>query len=52
MCGPFRPLQEHVGRSFLAVGALCFVVLLDCMLQFSLKVVQLPFVERDVSTVN
>jgi hypothetical protein len=48
MLGLFRPLEEYVGPSILTVGALCFVVLLGCMLTFSLESVCLPFVKRDV----
>jgi hypothetical protein len=50
MFGLFCPLEEYGGPSILAVGALCFVVLLGCMLIFSLEFIYLPFVERDIST--
>jgi hypothetical protein len=50
MFGLLRPLEEYVGPS-ITLGALCFVILLGCMLTFSLGLVCLPFVERDISTV-
>jgi hypothetical protein len=50
MLGLFRPLEKYVGPSILTVGALCFVVLLGCMLKFSLAFLYLPFEERAIST--
>jgi hypothetical protein len=41
----FFPLEEHVDPSILTVGALSFVVLLGCMLNFSSEFVYLPFVQ-------
>jgi hypothetical protein len=49
--GFFLPLEEYVGTSNLTVGALSFVAILCCMLQFSSKFVCLSFVEHDVPTV-
>jgi hypothetical protein len=42
--------RRRRGRSISTAGALCFVILLDCTLTFSLTFVYLPFVERDIST--
>jgi hypothetical protein len=42
MLGLFRPLEEYVGISVWAVGALCFIVFLRCMLQFSYLLVRDP----------
>jgi hypothetical protein len=39
MLGLFRPLEEYAGFSILTVGIPCFVVLLCCMLTFSLEFV-------------
>jgi hypothetical protein len=47
----FRLLEEYVSPSLSIVDALCFVVLLDCMLKLSLEFFYLPFSERQVSTV-
>jgi hypothetical protein len=43
MLGPFRPLEEYVGPSILAAGAPTFIVLLGCMLTFSLEFVYQSF---------
>jgi hypothetical protein len=51
MLGLFRPLEEYVSPSILTVGALCFGVLLGCMLKFYLEFVYTPFAERDISIV-
>jgi hypothetical protein len=50
MFGLFRPLEEYVVPPILTVGALCFVIFLGFMLNYSLEVVCLPFAERDIST--
>jgi hypothetical protein len=49
--GVFLPLEEYVGSSTLTVGAVSFAAILCCVLQFSLKIICLPFVKHDVFTV-
>jgi hypothetical protein len=49
MLGLFRPLEEYVGPSILPVDA---ISLLRCVLKCSVEYFCLPFVGRDVSTVN
>jgi hypothetical protein len=51
MLGKFRPPEECVGPSVVTVGAVCFVVLLSCMLTFSSEFVCRSLVERDISAV-
>jgi hypothetical protein len=51
LLGLLRRVERYVGPIIIAVGGLCFVVLLGCMLKFSLKFVYLPLVERDITTV-
>jgi hypothetical protein len=51
MFGAFRPLEEYVGPSIATLGALPFVVFLDCMLTFTSESACLSFVELEVSTV-
>jgi hypothetical protein len=51
MLSLFHPLEEYVGPSILTVGALHFIILLGCMLKFSLECIYLPFVPS-VDSVN
>jgi hypothetical protein len=47
MFGLFRPLEEYAGPCVLSA-----VVLLGCMLKFSLEYTYLQFIECDVFTVT
>jgi hypothetical protein len=43
-------LKRMLGPLNLTIGALGLIVLLGCMLKFSLESVYLPFIERAIST--
>jgi hypothetical protein len=51
MLGLFRRVEHYVGPIIIALGDLCFIALLSCMLKFSLNFVYFPLVETDITTV-
>jgi hypothetical protein len=51
MNGLLHRRQEYVSTSILTVGAICFVILLSCILKFSLEFVYLSLIECDISAV-
>lgn len=51
MIGLFCALEKYVGPSTFSDDVLYFVVLLNCMLKFSLDFIYIPFIDCDVSAI-